>query len=100
MGDSGFKKTPATLLLLVWVEGDRAREGTDGTSFELEVDLRRFLRSARLIRCVVLREDELASESESELDEPLDELDEFSMSARTPGWDSSSIRCCGVLSYI
>jgi hypothetical protein len=72
------------LLVLVWDEGVRILDGTDGASFELAFDLRRLLRSARLIRWVVLREDELPSESESELDE-LEELEEPSMSARTPG---------------
>ena len=97
MGDSDFWKSPAMLFPLVWDEGVRTLEGTDGASFELAFDLRRFLRSARLIRWVVLREDELLSESVSELDELLEELEEPSISARTPGWDSSSIRCCGVL---
>lgn len=29
----------------------------------------------------------------------LDELDECSISANNPGWDSSSITCCGMLAY-
>lgn len=64
----------------------RTNEGADGVSFELALDLRRFLRRARLIRFAVLCDPELASESlslsELELSE---ELDEFNMSARIPG---------------
>ncbi len=69
--------------------------GKEVFSLVLEVDLRRLRRRARLIRLVVVFELELASVSlELELEEPLDELEEFKISAKTPGyWDSSSIRC-------
>ena len=61
-------------------------EGIDGVSLELTLDLRRFRRSARLIRLAVVCEPELPSESVS-LDEveSSDELEEFNISARTPG---------------
>jgi hypothetical protein len=50
------------------------------------------------MRFVVVFELELESVSlELELDVSLEELDEFKISARTPGCDSSSMRCCGVL---
>jgi hypothetical protein len=78
----------------------RANEGIEALSLELDTDLRLLRRRARLILFAVLCE--LRDESESdelELEESL-ELDEFKMSAKTPGWDSSSIRCCGVLAYM
>lgn len=71
------------------------KDGSDGTelvSFEAELDLRLlFFRSAFLMRFTVVLEPEVASLSLS-LD--VSELgDECSISARTPGWDSSSIMC-------
>jgi hypothetical protein len=74
-----------------------------GISFELKLDLRRLLPFliTFLIRLTVLFELEELSVSLvlGELDE-FDELDEPIMLAKTPGYDSSSIRACGVLSYI
>lgn len=64
-------------------------------SLELALDLRRLrLRSTRLIRFAVVRDPEEPSESLplEELDEP-EELEDSSISASTPGWDSSSITC-------
>lgn len=76
-------------------------EGTEGVRAELALDLRRLLRIARLKRFAVVFEPELASVSLSPEELELsDELEEFNMSARTPGWDSSSIICCGVLAYM
>ena len=73
-------------------------EGAECVSLELALDLRRFLRRALLIRFAVVLELDLASESLSLDESELEELDEFSISARTPGYDSSSIICWGVLS--
>lgn len=67
---------------------------------EPALDSRRFLLRALLIRFAVVLELELPSESLSLEELELDELDEFSISARTSGYGSSSIICCGVLSYM
>lgn len=71
----------------------------------LALDFLRFLcLNIRLTRLEVVATDPDASESVSE---ELDELelsddddDEFMRSWRTPGCDSSSTMCCGVLSYM
>jgi hypothetical protein len=71
-------------------------EGLDGKSLELSLDLRRLLRKARLKRLALVCDPELELESESESLEELElseELEECSISARTPGCDSSSIKC-------
>lgn len=72
-------------------------------SLELAVDLRRilpFLRT-RLIRPAVVCEPDEESESlELEELESLEELEDPIMSANTPGCDSSSIMCWGVLWYM
>lgn len=70
----------------------------------LALDLRRLLflniRFIFLVRVAIEPEpEESESELESELLDSEDE-DEFIMSARTPGCDSSSIISCGVLSYM
>lgn len=76
-------------------------EGIDGVSLvELVLDLRRLrcLKARLIFFAVVFDPDELSvSELLESLDES-DELEELSMSAKTPGWDSSSMMCCGVLS--
>jgi len=80
---------------LAVMDGDPLTDGTDGVSFELALDLRRFRRLNRCLSRFVF------VSSESSLDE-LDESEELELarnSARIPGWDSSSILCCGVLSY-
>jgi hypothetical protein len=79
-------------------------ERNEGASLELVLDLRRLLPlNTLLIHLAVVLEDDDASVSlalpPDELDEP-DEIDEPSISASTPGWDSSSITCCGVLWYM
>lgn len=70
-------------------------EGRDTVSFELALDLR-LLRplKARLIRFAVVFEPDEASVSllSDELEES-EELEDPSMSASTPGYDSSSITC-------
>ena len=82
------------VVLFVVDDSVRLKDGVDAEPFELEMDFLRFRRRARLIRFVVPCESELHSESELlELEVSLDELDEFKISARMPGWDSSSIRC-------
>ena len=86
-------------LLKLLAEGVPIVEGKDCVSFELALDLRRLrhLRT-RFMRFAVVCESEDPSESlELEELEDSEELDEFSISANTPGWDSSSITCCGVL---
>lgn len=101
IGDSVCGKADMILLLFVLDEGVLTKDGGDEVFLELALDLRRLRRTSRFIRFAVVCEPELESVSVSlELEESLDELDEFIMSANTPGWDSSSIRCCGVLSYI
>jgi hypothetical protein len=76
----------------------RVMAGMDMLSLVLEVDLRRLRRSARLNRLAVVCDPELESESEElELELSLEEVDEFNILVKIPGWDSSSIRCCGVL---
>jgi hypothetical protein len=72
---------------------------TEGVVTVLALDLRRLrCLKARLIRFEVVCDEESESDEldESEL---LEELDEPSISARIPGCDSSSMICCGVLSY-
>lgn len=74
----------------------------EGVSFELALDLRRLRPlKARLMRLAVVFDPDEASVSlpPDELEES-EELDEPSMSARTPGCDSSSMTCCGVLAYM
>jgi hypothetical protein len=72
----------------------------DGVSSELALDLRR-LRNARLILFAVVCDPDEPSESEElELLDDEDELEVSRMSARSPGCDSSSIRSCGILSYM
>lgn len=76
-------------------------DGIEGASLELALDLRRFRPlKTRLIRLAVVLDLDDASVSlallPDELDEP-DELEDPSISANTPGWDSSSITCWGVL---
>lgn len=83
----------------VLADGVRIVEGTDAVLFELALDLRRLrpLRTLLIFFAVVF---ELEDPSESLLLDGLElseELEEFSMSANTPGYDSSSITCCGVL---
>lgn len=76
-------------------------EGAEGVSLELALDFRLLLPlSTLLIRFAVVCDLEDPSESLL-LDEllELEELDECNMSANTPGWDSSSITCCGMLAY-
>lgn len=88
--------------LLVPADGVRTAEGTRVVSLELALDLRRRLPLKALFsRFAVVFELEDPSESLEleELDE-LDEVDEPNISASTPGWDSSSITCWGVLVYI
>ena len=64
----------------------RANEIAEALSLELEIDLRLLRRSARLIRFAVVVEPRDESESdELELDDPLDELEEFKSSVRMPG---------------
>lgn len=71
----------------------------------LALDLRRlrFL-NIRFIRLVVAVTDpDPADESDDELsleEESSEDDEEFIMSWRTPGWDSSSIFSCGMLSYM
>ena len=69
-------------------------EGIIPPSFELELDARRLLLRAFLMRFAVGLELQVPSVSssldESDSDE---ELEEFNTSASTPGWDSSSILC-------
>ena len=73
-------------------------DGTEAVRTELILDLRRRrLRKARLMRFVVVTEPDV-SVSLDELEES-EEDDESSTSARIPGCDSSSMICCGVLSY-
>lgn len=77
----------------------RVVEGAEGVSLELKLDLRpRRPLSTRLIRLAVVLdlEDPSVSLLLDELPE-LEELEECSISASTPGCDSSSITCCGVL---
>ena len=81
--------------LKVPTDGVRIAEGIEGVSLELALDLRRLRpRNARLIRFAVVCESEESSESLA-WDESVvsDELDEPSISANKPGWDSSSITC-------
>ena len=87
-------------MLLVLDEGDLLTDGVEVDSLELECDFLLVRRKTFLIRFVVGCELEVESESESLELEVSDEDEEFNMSARMPGWDSSSIRCWGVLSYI
>ena len=81
------------------LEGVRSVEGIEGVSLELALDLRRFLPlKTRLMRLAVVFDPDDVSESPSlEVLDVSDEEEEPSMSARTPGCDSSSITCCGVL---
>jgi len=72
---------------------------TEGVVAVLALDLRRLrCLKARLMRFEVVCDEESESEELDEL-ELSDELDEPSISARIPGWDSSSMICWGVLSY-
>ncbi len=77
-------------------------DGIDSASFELALDLRRLRPlKARLMRfAVVLDADEASVSLPSEELVESEELDEPSISARTPGCDSSSMTCCGVLAYM
>jgi hypothetical protein len=71
------------------------------SSFELELDLRRSLFTMRFAFFFILPLDEFAELSLSlllELDDE-SELEESNALARTPGCDSSSMMCCGVLAY-
>ena len=82
------------------IDGELTIDGREGALTELTLDLRRlrFL-NARLMRLVVVTEPDvsvLLDESVSELSDELDEL--WRISARIPGWDSSSMILCGVLS--
>jgi hypothetical protein len=81
-------------------DGELTAEGIDALSLlELPLDLRR-RRKARLIRLAVPRElDELSVSLEFDASEELEELELLSISANTPGCDSSSITFWGVLSY-
>lgn len=100
-----FRKSPAAnspfsaVLANVLAEGVRIVEGIEGVSLELALDLRRLrpLRTRLMRFAVVLEPEEPSLSLSPEVDEASEELDEFSMSARTPGWDSSSMTCCGVL---
>lgn len=97
----GDSKAGPSSRKLPLIDGDMLTEGIDGVSFELALDLRRFLRLKRLLKRLAVDAD-FDEPSESELEE-LDESEELELpkkSARTPGWDSSSILCCGVLSYM
>ena len=99
----GGRRGEGSSLLKTWVsEHDGcSMDGIECVSSELTLDLRRFRRSARRIRLAVVWEPELLSESDEDDELELsEELEEFSISANTPGCDSSSIRCCGVLSYM
>lgn len=89
-------------LVCVPTDGVRMTDGMDGVSFELALDLRRLRPlKARLIRfAVVFDPDEASVSLPSEGLEESEELDEPSISARTPGCDSSSMTCCGVLAYM
>lgn len=81
----------------VLADGVRSVDGADGVSLELALDLRLLLPLRTLLmRLAVLCDLEDPSVSLL-LDEELLELEVCSMSANTPGCDSSSITCCGVL---
>lgn len=83
-------------------DGVRKVEGTDGVSLELALDLR----GLRPLKTLFMRLAVVFDPEEPSVSLPLDELEvseeleDPSISARTPGCDSSSITCCGVLWYM
>ncbi len=83
----------------VLADGVRSVEGTEGVSLELALDLRRLrpLKTLLMRFAVVLDPDESSVSLPLEVLELSEELEDPSMSARIPGWDSSSILYCGVL---
>ena len=83
-------------------DGVRIADDIRVVSLELTLDLRRLrpLRALLMRFAVVFDPDE---PSESLLLEEVEESEELelpSISARSPGCDSSSITCCGVLAYM
>ena len=67
----------------------------------LALDLRRRRLNLSLIFLpLVMIEPEVSESVLSDELEPSEEDDEFIMSCRTPGCDSSSMMACGVLSYM
>ena len=89
------------MIELVPSDGVRVRmASTSAVSFEPALDLRRFRPPlmTRLMRFAVVLEPLETSESELELEESSEE--ESNQLATGPGADSSSMMCCGVLSYI
>lgn len=83
----------------VLADGVRVVEGKEGVSFELALDLRRRrpLNTLLIRFAVVFDPDEPSVSLPPEELVLSEELEDPSMSARIPGWDSSSILCWGVL---
>jgi len=84
---SGLAESLSRPLPKVLLDGVRSVEGIEGVSLELALDLRRFLpRKTRRMRPAVVFDPDDASESPSlEVLDVSDELEEPSMSAKTPG---------------
>ena len=65
----------------------------------LDLRRRRFLNILLTLLLVVMIDPEVSDPELSEELESSEDEDEFVMSAKTPGCDSSSMISCGVLSY-
>ena len=84
-------------------DGVRIVEGILGVSFEPAEDLRRLrprLRTRLIFLAVVVEPDVPSLSVLLEEDESSDELEVSKTSCKSPGCDSSSMTCCGVLWYM